>query len=203
MSININKDKKLIKKLNQGDEQAFLKVYDYFAPKIFRYIYYQVGHNKSLSEDISQQTFFKAWEYLSKGKKPITNIQAFLYRVARNLVIDLWRSKQKESLPLLDELIETTDELPRWQEVIEARVNVEALEKSLDNIHEQYREVLIMRYLHDMTIEEMASVLEKDKNNIYVLIHRASQTLKKAIANNQISRKQETNNNQTSNNKNK
>ena len=181
MSININKDKKLISKLNQGDEQAFLEVYDYFAPKIFRYIYYQVGRNKSLSEDISQQTFFKAWEYIASGKKPIENIQAFLYRVSRNLVVDLWRSKEKESLPLLDEMIETTESAQgtlRWQEVIDAKLSVEALEKTLDSIHEQYREVLIMRYLHDMTIEEIAATLEKDKNNIYVLIHRATKALR-------------------------
>jgi RNA polymerase sigma-70 factor, ECF subfamily len=181
MSININKDKNLLKQLNQGDNQAFLVVYDYFAPKIFRYIYYQVGRNKSLAEELAQQSFFKAWEYISSGKKPIENIQAFLYRVARNLVVDLWRSKQKESLPLLDELIETTEGSQRWQEEIDAKVSVEFLEKTLDNIHEQYREVLVMRYLQDMTVTEISKVLAKDKNNIYVLIHRATRALRKEL----------------------
>ena len=101
--------------------------------------------------------------------------------MSRNLVVDLWRSKEKESLPLLDEMIETTESAQgtlRWQEVIDAKLSVEALEKTLDSIHEQYREVLIMRYLHDMTIEEIAATLEKDKNNIYVLIHRATKALR-------------------------
>lgn len=179
--MSLHKDKQLIKRLNSGDERAFLEVYDYYTPKIFRYIYYQVGQNKELTEDLAQQTFFKAWEYIIKKSKPVDNVQAFLYRVARNLVVDLWRNKYKESLPLLDDMIETTEEFPRWQEKIEAKVSVEVLAKTLNQIHQHYREVLIMRYLDELEITEIANLLEKDKNSVYVLIHRATKALQKAI----------------------
>lgn len=182
--MSLHKDKQLIERLNRGDEQAFLQVYDFYTPKIFRYIYYQVGQNKELTEDIVQQTFFKAWEYIIKRSKPVDNVQAFLYRVARNLVIDLWRNKYKESLPLLDDMIETTEAAPRWQEKIEAKVSVELLEKTLNQIHQHYREVLIMRYLNELEIVEIANLLEKDKNSVYVLIHRATKALQKAIKQN-------------------
>lgn len=180
-SMAIQHDKKLLKQLNAGNEQAFIKVYDAFAERIFRHIYYKVGQNKELAEDLSQQTFFKAWEYISKGKE-VESIQAFLYRIASNLVVDLWRGKEKESLPLKDELIETTEDSPRWREVIEAKVSVEILQRSLDELNDQYREVLILRYLQDLEIAEIADILEKDKNNIYVLIHRATKALQKVLA---------------------
>lgn len=185
IAMSLHKNKQLIKRLNDGDEQAFLLVYDFYTPKIFRYIYYQVGQNKELTEDLAQQTFVKAWEFIIKRGKAVDNIQAFLYRVARNLVVDLWRNKHKESLPLMDELIETTEAAKggglRWQEEIDAKVSVEVLGKTLDQIHEHYREVLIMRYLEELEIDEIAKLLEKDKNSVYVLIHRATKALQKAI----------------------
>ena len=77
-------EKEFIKSLNQGHQKAFLQVYDFFAPRIFRFIYYKTGQNQALAEDLAQQTFYKTWEYIQSSKNNIHNIQAFLYGFLKN-----------------------------------------------------------------------------------------------------------------------
>ena len=58
------KKSKFLCRLNNGDKKVYLEVYDFFAPKIFRFLYYKTGKNKDIAEDLTQQTFFKTWEYI-------------------------------------------------------------------------------------------------------------------------------------------
>ena len=179
--MNFWHNEKFIRNFNQGNEKAYLKVYDFFAPKIFRFVYYKTGKNKELAEDITQQAFIKIWQYIISNKEnKIDNIQAFLYQVARNLVIDNWREQQKEPLPIIEESIEIAEE-PIHQIKIDKKIQLDTLEKNLEKIPEQYKEIIIMRYLEELSIEEIEVILGKDKNSIYVLIHRALKALKKKI----------------------
>jgi RNA polymerase sigma-70 factor, ECF subfamily len=175
-----SQDNELLQKLNNADQEAFLEVYDAYAEKIYRFVYYKV-ENRETAEDLSQTTFFKVWEYVSDSRGHIENIQAFLYQIARNLVFDHWRGKGKESLPLLEEVFKKIDDTPTLEERIDGYLDWQLARQALQKISENYKEVILMKYLEELSVEEISKVLKKDKNNVYVLIHRATAALKREI----------------------
>ncbi len=166
---------------NEGQEEAFMEVYDFYTPKMFLFVYYQARQNRSVAEEIVQKVFMKAWEHVSGDKKSIENIQAFLYRIARNLVIDYWRALDKEHLPIMEEHIDVTDDANSPVEAVDVALSVEKINDNLNKIPEQYREVIVMRFIEELSIEEMAKILSKKSNNVHVLIHRALKSLRNRL----------------------
>lgn len=178
-------DQHFLKRLNSGDEQAFLKVYDFFMPKIYRFLYYQARQHKELAEDLAQHVFIKTWEYIGRDQNNIEHIQAFLYRIARNLMVDHWRAQHnKETVELSEDVTDTQDHELTLIDKIDMALTIDLIKQKLNSIPEQYREIIIMRFIEELTIEEIAEALQKDKNNIYVLIHRALKALRTAISSN-------------------
>src|SRR3989344_7992799 len=77
-------------------KDALLKAYESHAEAIYRHCYFRV-FRKELAEELMQDTFMRAWEYMGNGNK-IDNVRAFLYKIANNLIIDYSRKKKEESL---------------------------------------------------------------------------------------------------------
>src|SRR5438045_2414242 len=77
-------------------QQEFLKAYDEYADAIFKHCYFRVS-SRTKAEDLTQETFMKAWHYFAEGSV-IENVKALLYRIATNLIIDEYRRKKEESL---------------------------------------------------------------------------------------------------------
>lgn len=169
-----------LKKLNKRDEEAFSQCYDFYAPKLYRHAFYRLG-SKELAEDIVSDVFIKTWEFLTDPTNRITNLKAFLYRVTNNLIIDYYRTKEKESV-LLDELpeIQFADN-GRSTEKIDIKLELEAVLKNLKKLKPEVRNILIWRYIDQLSIGEIGEISGKNKNAIYVAIHRGLKELKKLI----------------------
>lgn len=162
-------------------KKQFEKSYDEYAPNILRHTYFRV-RDKETAEDIVQETFFKAWRSIVDGDQgEIKNFKAFLYRILNNTIIDHYRTR-KETISL-DEAIESNENLSPVENDEEDRIDNEIenseLRKHLSEIKEEYREILIMKYLDDLSISEISKITNKSQVNIRVTILRALQTLKK------------------------
>jgi RNA polymerase sigma-70 factor (ECF subfamily) len=151
------------------NEDAFLAAYDEYNDAIFRFCLVKT-RNRDVALDITQDTFTKTWEYLADGKK-VDNIRAFLYQVARNLIID--NSRKKKSLSLDAALEEGqdfgVDTQERTENIIDGKKSVELL----DQLKDKDRDVLVMRFIEDMSVPEIAEALKEKENTISVRIHRA------------------------------
>ncbi|MFA6466913.1 MAG: RNA polymerase sigma factor [Patescibacteria group bacterium] len=161
-------------KLRSGDSDAFAFFYDKYVKSIYRFVYIKVG-NKQVAEDLTQDIFLKIWQHLV-DKKNVRSFQAFIFRIARNTVVDHYRStKQELPLDYVSESVEIIEET-----VIMADKNIDAtiLLKEITKLRSEYQEVLLLRYVEDMSIDDIAQVMDKDKNNIRVTIHRALAKLK-------------------------
>lgn len=158
--------------------EAFLSAYDSYADAIFRHCYFRV-YDRERARELMQECFMKTWEYISSGKQ-VANIRAFLYRVANNLVIDSSRKKKESSL---DELMEQGFDVAQTK-VTDAVIIAEAAH-ALDRIKEiddQYREVIVMRYVDGLTPKEIAHILNETENAVSVRIHRGMKALRKLLA---------------------
>jgi RNA polymerase sigma-70 factor (ECF subfamily) len=95
-------------------------------------------------------------------------------------VIDYYRQSNRQPLPI-DEMPE--ENLPTEKiEDLDISLDVENIKKHLERLKPAYQEILILRYIEDLTFEEIAEILQKDKNNVRVLLHRALNKLKQIIS---------------------
>lgn len=158
------------------DTDAYGEIYDRYAPRIYRFIYFKVG-NRADAEDIASETFLKAWQYIREGQT-IKNFNAFLYSIARNLVIDHYRFEARKK-----EFEEhSADELASHANLLrglEIKQNEEQILRALKSLKNEYCEVIILRYFDDLSIGDVAQIINKSQNNTRVLIHRALAALRK------------------------
>ncbi len=158
-------------------EKQFLKAYDEFADPIFRHCYFRV-FSREKAKDLMQETFTKTWEYLNSGPQ-VSNLRAFLYRVANNLIIDYARKKKEASLDMMvdegfDPGRDTRAQLMNFMEGGEAI-------KLLEKINPKHRQVIQMRYIDDLDPKEIAAVLGETENNVSVRLHRGLKELRELL----------------------
>jgi len=155
----------------------FQQAYEDYSDAIFRYCLVRI-QQRELALDLTQETFIKTWEYLSDGKK-VDNLRAFLYRVANNLIIDYVRKKKESSL---DKLMEQGFDAPAEdRNTIHNALDAKYVIRMLGQIDEKYRTVILLRYVDDLPIKEIAEIVGKSENVVSVRIHRGVQQIKKLI----------------------
>lgn len=165
---------------NFSAKEEFLRAYDKYADGILRHAYFRIG-NRELAEDLTQDTFFKVWNRISKNNENIKNFKTFLYKVADNLIIDYYRKKPR--IPVSIEKINPESAACNPNQVREAEkiINKSAIEKSLMELDEKYREIIIYRYINDLTIKEICEITGKSANSVSVIIFRGLKLLKEKI----------------------
>lgn len=174
-------EKIVVLKALAGNKEAFGYIFDKYSKKIYRFIFFKVGRHE-LAEDLASQVFLQVWEHIL-NKYKIKNLQAFIYQVARNIVVDYYRNKEKEELPLIYE--EAGQQLPRAEvdggEVLGQQFDNESLLKIINQLKGIYREIIVLKYIEDLSLSEIAEIMEKSKVNVRVLLHRALKEIKKLL----------------------
>lgn len=166
-------------------EEKFNQIYDQYIDKIYRYIFLKVN-SKDIAEDLTSETFLKYWQALNKKKEensflnPIKNNQAFLYEVARNLVIDYYRKKEKtKAVSLTDfSLVDQKSDL-EGKSILNS--DFEQVQLALNNLKDDYQNVILWYYLENFSIKEIADMLGRTEQATRVLLHRALKSLKKEL----------------------
>ena len=161
-------------------EFSFIKIYDQNADRIFRHIYFRL-QDRERALELMQDTFLKTFVYLKTGKT-VENMVAFLYKVANNLLIDEYKKNKPQSL---DEMRENFDFDPGNDEFIEIKKQLDAdsIIELVGKIPHSYQTVVVMRYVDDLAVKEIAKILGESENGISVKIHRGLNYLRKLINN--------------------
>jgi RNA polymerase sigma-70 factor (ECF subfamily) len=166
-------------------KKEFEKIYEQNVDKIFRFAYLKVS-SKDEAEDITSVVFTRFWEKIEKQEKhedkEIKNPKAFLYTIARNMIVDHYRGRREEK-DVDIEKVTIKDERINIEEEASVKHDIEQIKKAIDNINEDYQDVIIWYYINELTIPEIAELLNKPEANIRVLIHRAIESLKKQLKN--------------------
>jgi RNA polymerase sigma-70 factor (ECF subfamily) len=180
------KEKLLLVKAKGKDPEAFGQVYDFYVDRIYRFIFFKVSDVQE-AEDLTSDVFLKSWQYLTEKEKnnEIDNLNAFLYKIARNIVIDHYRKRStrgviKEADVEWDLLGNIKDKKDLKTE-IEISSEMQNIKNALKKIKEDYREIIILRYIDDLSITEIAQITEKSKGAVRVTTSRALKTLKSIL----------------------
>lgn len=157
------------------DADAYRELYEKYHLRIVRYI-----RARAPMEDVEELvacTFEKMFIYASANS--IKSFNALLYTMARTTVASYFRDKDRRptiGLDLEKHDVESSDR--PVDEVIDIDTDIGRLKKVLKTLNAQYRDILIMRYMQEMEISEIAQALGKTPNNVRVIIHRALASLK-------------------------
>ena len=157
-------------------EDDFSEVYRKYSDKIFRYLYWQTK-NFHLSEDLTSEVFTRAWETWESLRKDF--LQAWLFRVAHNLLVDWYRKKKEVSLN--ESRIGFYDE--NLLEKLGNDEQVKELSEALDTLPENLKRVAILRFIEGLSAKEAAVILSVSEVNVRVLQHRALVKLKEVMNN--------------------
>lgn len=171
----------LLARIQSGDGSAFVEAYDFFAPKLYRHALYRTS-SPEVADDITSETFTRAWESIREKANEIRHLKAFLYRIADNLIIDHYRKNARAALPISEELEETLRAPGDPHEQLDKVLDGEKLAGMLSKLRPETRDLLIMRYIDDLPIGHIAATTGKKANAIYVALHRAMNELKELCA---------------------
>jgi len=165
----------------RGVEADFLEAYEQYADALFRHCYYRV-YERERAREVVQETFMKTWEVVARGEE-IQNIRAYLYRVARNLIIDEARRRKLRTEVSLEEMREETGFDPGHDErpSLFARMDGAEALKLLQKLSEEDREVLMLRYVDEFDPREIATLLDVSANVVSVRSHRALKRLRQLM----------------------
>ncbi len=159
--------------------KEFSKIYDKYIEKIYRFIFLKVS-SEEIAQDLCSETFLRGWEAYKETQKEINNIQAFLYRIARNLITDHYREKGRTEV-VSAENIPIIDPSPALEEKIALNSDLEQVKAALTNLKDEYQDVIIWHYLDDLPIQEVAKMLGKSEETTRVTLHRALKALKNEL----------------------
>ncbi|KKW42828.1 MAG: RNA polymerase sigma factor [Candidatus Magasanikbacteria bacterium GW2011_GWA2_56_11] len=158
-------------------ETQFITAYEAHSDAIFRYCYYRV-FNRELARDLTQEAFMKTWKSLAAGSE-VRNIRAYLYRVAKHLVIDHSRKRREASL---DEMSEQGFEPEiEEREAIEIGIDARSAIVHIRRLNDIYREVMLLRFVDGFSPKEISALIGETQNVVSVRINRGLKQLRSSL----------------------
>jgi len=152
----------------------FQNAYNDYQKLMTKHVNYKIS-NALNSEDLVQETYLKTWTFISKGGK-VDNMKAFLYHILNNLIIDQYRKRKDDSLDfLLEKGVEIGfDDRERDMDKFDGA----SAFILIDSLLSPYKEIMKMKYIQDLSLEEISLITGKSKNTLAVQIHRGIEKMK-------------------------
>ncbi len=172
-------EEKLIRSAVGGDSSAFGSLYDRYQPAIYRFIVVKVGSREE-AEDITHHVFLSAWQKVRTYRHRGHPFSSWLYQIARNMVIDHYRSKKDDVS--LDKLDPESSIIPAAAQFdLATKMQLENVHRAIAELKPDYQDVIILRFIEDLPLKEAAAILKKSEGAVKLAQHRAVRELKKKL----------------------
>lgn len=162
----------------RNKEATLAALYDEYYDRIARYIFVRLG-NRAEAEDLAGEVFLKALESLDSFKERGTPMQAWLFKIAHNLVVDYSRQAAKRKTVPIDnvKVVAESD----TQAIAERNIEWTRVAKALDQLTPAQREVIELRFFGELTSEEVGRVLNKSSGAVREMQSAAIRQLRKLL----------------------
>lgn len=178
---------RLIKLSRQGDRHAFAELVNLYKDKIY-FLAYRMMNNVQEAEDVVQETFLRV--YMNLHRYDDTHkFSTWIFRIATNLCID--RLRKRKTVYSLDSRMNEDDDND-WYSLLQGDTDVpekelvisetqEEVRKAIDELPEKYKSIVILRYLHDLSLQEIGDILNMPISTIKTRVHRGREFLRKKL----------------------
>lgn len=169
----------LISRARTGDREAFGALVEQYRDNVYRLAYRMCG-NEYDADEAAQEAFVAAWRALPNFRGD-AKFSTWLYRLTTNAAIDVMRREKRHQTAGDGEMMEVADNTDSPQETVERTEQQETVQKALATLSDEYREVLLLRYMEELDYAEIAEVLKLPSGTVKSRINRAKAALKTAL----------------------
>lgn len=170
----VSDEQVLLQRASQLETQALAEIYDAYSPGIYRYSMRRLG-DMTLAEDCVSETFARFLKSLQERRGPRENLQAYLYRIAHNLIVDNYRNHDHEKAAELNDALRSEADIP--EEEAEKHIRQKQVREAVRHLTPDQQQVILLKYLEDWSNEEVAEALRKPVGAVKSIQHRALRSL--------------------------
>ena len=173
-----DEEESLVRRAQEQDSEAFTKLYEKHFTEVYRYVALRIG-DRIEAEDVTQQVFVNALQSIGNYKWRGVPFAAWLYRIARNLIIDRSRKLARERVMPLDETMVQADADPAL--FVEQKLSMEQLSIAIKRLTAAQREVIALRFASGLSTAEVAKTMGKSEGAVKALQHSGVVALRKIL----------------------
>jgi RNA polymerase sigma-70 factor, ECF subfamily len=171
-------DDELVRRTIHGDVNAYGTLFDRYIEPIYQYLSFRIG-DREIVEDLAEIIFIKTWETLIQNQVDIYNFKAWIYRVARNQITDHYRTRKVHVS--MDDVPYLSDPTPSIESTIEGQEERRILLHAVSKIEPQLQEILIYRFINQLSHGEIAKIMNRSESHLRVLQYRALSKLREIL----------------------
>ena len=172
----MSEERELLERASELNTAVLAEIYDTYSPGLYRYAVRLIG-DLDLAEDCTAETFTRFLKSLERGQGPRDHLRAYLYRIAHNWIVDLYRSHE-QTFELSDAI--PCENLP--EEEAARQIRQKQVRKAIRSLSPDQQKVISLKYLECWENEEIARALHKPIGAVKSIQHRALVSLQKLLA---------------------
>jgi len=176
-------DADMLRRLHSGDRTAMAELYDRYFDRLYSLVFNQVDRNRDIAEDIVQETFLAALKS-AKGFKGRSSAYTWLCSIAYHKVADHYRRQSRERKRMVSGIdVDTVDDAenpgrqPQPDSLIESAETRQVVNEALAKLPWDYRQVLILKYVEEMSVLEISQIMDRSPKSIEGLLTRSRKAL--------------------------
>jgi RNA polymerase sigma-70 factor (ECF subfamily) len=173
-------DVQLMALAQDGDAEAFGELYERYSPTVHRFLYAHLNDRLD-AEDLTEEVFLRVWRTLPNYNEQGVPLLAYFFKIARNALIDFYRRAARSGMQMTLETSNIVDHRPDPGDAALARMEHQEIRQMLDQLSEDYRNVLVLRFLSELSAGETAHVMGRSEGAVRILQHRALAALREMI----------------------
>ncbi|MBM7770488.1 RNA polymerase sigma-70 factor (ECF subfamily) [Actinokineospora baliensis] len=166
----------LVHAAQQGDTVAFGQLYDRYVDVVYRYVLFRVG-DRELAEDVTSETFLRALRRITSVTYQGRDVGAWFVTIARNLVLDHVKSSRFRLEVTTPEIRDSERLEAGPEQQVMSKVTREALLGCVDQLGDDQRECIVLRFLQGLSVAETAEIMNRNEGAVKALQHRAVRRL--------------------------
>jgi RNA polymerase sigma-70 factor, ECF subfamily len=184
----LGQDADMLKRLHDGDRTAMAELYDRYFDRVYSLVFNQVDRNRDVAEDIVQETFLAALKS-AKSFKGRSSAYTWLCSIAYHKVADHYRRQSRERKRMVSGVdVDTVDvsdnpgRQPQPDSLIESAETRQVVNEALAKLPWDYRQVLILKYVEELSVQEISQIMDRSPKSIEGLLTRSRKALQTQLA---------------------
>lgn len=186
-------DRELVQ-LAKSDKEAFGEIYERYLTKIYNYIYYRTG-NQQDAEDLTAKVFYRALSHIENYVDKGVPFQAWLYRIAHNLVANFHRDKGRRKIIALDDYVAHTLKSDAPDKQAEISEQTGHLMEAIQHLPADRQQLILLKFIEQKSNTEIGEIMERTEGAIKSLYHRTLLSLRDELELQQLTLKSDQPNN--------
>ncbi len=170
-----------VRRAQQGDARAFERLYDAFYDRVYGFVRSRVPDVET-AKDLAATVFIRAWEALPSYDIRGVPFAAWLFRIARNAIIDEYRRMAREVERVSEDDAAMVADAGAVDEAVIARCDAEAVRRAVRRLTDEQAAVIVLRFFWDMPVADVAKALGKTEGAVKAMQHRAVRMLARLLS---------------------